>query len=144
MQLDRLVAYCTARGWEEAEVYIDQASGADTRRPALMQMLQDAHRRHFDAILVVRLDRLMRSTLHLLAIVEQLDHDGVALVCLDQPIDTSTGMGRLLLTVLGAVAEFERDLIRERTMDGLARARAKGKRLGRPPKRGSKSHKKAI
>jgi DNA invertase Pin-like site-specific DNA recombinase len=96
-------------------------------------MLKDARARQFDIILIVRIDRLARSTRHLLNILESLQGFGVDLVCTDQEIDTKSPAGKLLFTILGAVSELELDLIRERTKDGLARARAQGKRIGRPP-----------
>lgn len=130
-QLIRLRAYADARDLEIYKEYIDHASGANPNRPALSEMLEAAHRKEFDSILIVRLDRIMRSTMHLLEVVEILDFSRVSLICLDQPIDTRSSTGRLTLSILGAIAEFERDLIRERTLDGLARSK---KKSGRPPR----------
>jgi len=86
-----------------------------------------------DAILIVRIDRLGRSVRNLHNLLEELRHYGVELICADQDIDTSSPSGKLLFSILGAVSELELELIRERTKDGLARAVAQGKRLGRPP-----------
>jgi len=133
-QLLKLREYATRHRWEVYTEYKDFASGAAPSRPQLDRMLGEGRARHYDAILIVRLDRLARSTKQLLTILEEMDRVGVALVCSDQDIDTKSPAGKLLFTVLGAVAELELELIRERTKDGLARARAQGKRLGRPPK----------
>lgn len=132
-QLIKLREYARKHGWDIFEEYVDHASGAKTSRPSFDRMIRAGRARRFDAIVVVRIDRLARSTRHLLNILEDLDQHGVALVCTDQEIDTKSPAGRLLFTILGAVSELELDLIRERTKDGLARARAQGKRLGRPP-----------
>jgi len=96
-------------------------------------MLKDARAHRFDAILIVRIDRLGRSVRNLHNLLAELRHHGVELICTDQDIDTSSPTGKLLFTILGAVSELELELIRERTKDGLARAIAQGKRLGRPP-----------
>lgn len=106
-------------------------SGARNDRPGLQQVMEAARRRQVDAVLVWKLDRLGRSTLDLHANAAALDAAGVRLACVTQAIDTGTPAGKLLFTVLAAVAEFERDTIRERTRLGLARAKAKGKQLGR-------------
>jgi DNA invertase Pin-like site-specific DNA recombinase len=132
-QLLKLRQYAISRGWEIYATYQDYASGASPSRPALDKMIKEGRARHYDTVLIVRLDRLARSVKQLLTILEELDHDGIALVCSDQEIDTKSPAGKLLFTVLGAVAELELELIRERTKDGLARARAQGKRIGRPP-----------
>jgi DNA invertase Pin-like site-specific DNA recombinase len=133
-QLIKLREYAQRHDWEISEVYVDYVSGAKTSRPSFDRMIKDGRARRYDAVVVVRIDRLARSTRHLLNILEDLDRHGVSLVCTDQEIDTKSPAGRLLFTILGAVSELELDLIRERTKDGLARARAQGKRLGRPPK----------
>jgi len=133
-QLLKLRAFATARAYAIIGEYSDEASGASPHREGLERMLKDAYAHRFDAILIVRLDRLARSTRHLLNLLSDLQGYGVDLVCSDQEIDTKSPAGKLLFTVLGAVAELERELISERTKDGLARARAHGKRLGRPPK----------
>ncbi len=106
--------------------------GAKARRPALDRLLANAHRRRFDAVAVWRLDRLARSVRHLVNVAGDLESLGVDLIALDQGIDTSTSAGRFLFHTLAAVGELERDLIRERTVAGVAAARRRGKRLGRP------------
>jgi DNA invertase Pin-like site-specific DNA recombinase len=131
-QLADLNGYVAARGWEP-HVYTDRGvSGAKAGRPALNHLLRDAKRRKIDVLVVWRLDRLGRSLRHLILLLDELAAVGVGFVSLNEGIDTSTPAGRLQLHVLGAIAEFERDRIRERVRAGLARARAQGKRLGRP------------
>jgi DNA invertase Pin-like site-specific DNA recombinase len=121
------------KGWVAGGEYVDQGvSGAKDRRPALDRLVADARRRKVDVILVWALDRLGRSLRHLVLLADELGHLGVDLVCLTQPIDTTTPTGRFTFSVLAAVAEFERELIRERVLAGLARARASGAKLGRP------------
>jgi DNA invertase Pin-like site-specific DNA recombinase len=134
LQLDGLHDYAKVRGFAVVEEYVDEAvSGAKARRPALDQLLADAHRRRFDAVLVWKLDRLGRSLSHLIRVVDTLGSLGVDLVSLGDPgLDTSSPHGRLIFSVMGAVAEFERDLIRERTRAGMASARRRGSRVGRP------------
>ena len=134
LQLDSLRDYANARRFEMVDEYIDEGvSGAKVKRPALDRLLADAHRRRFDAVLVWKLDRLGRSLSHLIRVVDQLGSLGVDLVSLGDPgLDTTNPHGRLIFSIMGAVAEFERDLIRERTRAGLASARRRGKRLGRP------------
>jgi DNA invertase Pin-like site-specific DNA recombinase len=132
-QLHALRAYAQARGLEIAAEYVDHGvSGAKGRRPALDRLMADAQRRRFDAVCVVKLDRLGRSLHHLLSILGELDSFGVAFVSLDDAIDTSTAAGRLFMQMRGAFAEYELDMIRERTRAGLAAAKRRGKRLGRP------------
>ena len=134
LQLDALREYAAARGLQVVGEYVDEGiSGAKNRRPALDRLLADAHRRRLDAVLVWKLDRLGRSLSHLIRLVGQLGSVGVDLVSLSDPgLDTTGPSGRLIFHVMGAVAEFERDLIRERTRAGVAAARRRGKRIGRP------------
>jgi len=132
-QLDALRAYASARGLAVVGEYVDAGvSGARDRRPGLDRLLADAQRRRIDLVACVKLDRLARSVRHLTRLAGGLEALGVDLVVLDQGIDTSTPTGRLTFHVLGAIAEFERDLIRERTRAGMAAARRRGKRIGRP------------
>jgi DNA invertase Pin-like site-specific DNA recombinase len=130
-QLLELRRYCEARGWTSTE-YVDTICGAKDKRPGLDALMVAARRRQFDALLVWRLDRLGRSLSHLVTCIEELAALGVAFVSLNEGIDTDTPAGRLQLHLLAAIAQFERDRIRERVHAGLARARRQGKRLGRP------------
>jgi DNA invertase Pin-like site-specific DNA recombinase len=97
-------------------------------------MVADAMRRRFELVLTTKIDRVARSTPNLYTLLSKLEGRGIKFECTDQDISTNTPTGKLLLAVLAGVAEFERDLIRERTKAGLARARAQGKQLGTPMK----------
>ena len=132
-QLHALRSYAKARGLPVVDEYVDHGvSGAKTRRPALDRLMADARRRRFDAIAVVKLDRLGRSLHHLLVVLGEMEALGVDLVSLDDGLDTSTPVGRLFFQIRGAFAEYERELIRERTRAGMEAARRRGKRIGRP------------
>ena len=133
MQLRELREYCQRRGWNVFVEYVDAGiSGAKEKRPELDRLLADAHRRRFDAVVVWRFDRFARSVSHLLRALETFRSLGIEFVSLSEQVDTSTPAGKLVFTVLGAVAELERSLIVERVRAGIRNARAKGKRLGRP------------
>ncbi|MGH3319191.1 MAG: recombinase family protein [Nocardioidaceae bacterium] len=123
----------TATGCEE--VFIDKASGKLARRPELDKALLSANRAG-DQIVITKLDRLGRSLEHLIELSKLLQARQVDLVVLDQGIDTSTAVGRLFFSIIGAIAEFEHALMSERTMDGLAAARARGRTGGQKPKLG--------
>ena len=113
--------------------YVDRGvSGAKDRRPALDELVKDAKRRRLDVLVCWRLDRLGRNLRHLVTLLEDLQSVGVAFVSLGEGIDCTTPAGKLQLHILAALAEFERERIRERVMAGLQRARAQGKLLGRP------------
>jgi len=132
-QLMKLRSFSESHGWAVYGEYPDERSGADASRPQLDKMLRYARGHAFDAIVIVRLDRIGRSVRNLLNLIDELERSNVKLICTDQEINTSSPGGKLLFTLLGAISEFELELIRDRTKDGLARARAQGKRLGRPP-----------
>src|ERR1700751_6400854 len=100
-------------------------------------LLADARRRRFDVLVVWRLDRLGRNLKHLITLLEELQALGIAFVSLNEGIDATTPAGKLQMHILGAIAEFERARIAERVRAGLVRARAQGKRLGRPPREGA-------
>ncbi len=132
-QLLALRDYSKARGLEVFSEYVDVGiSGSKDSRPALNRLMADARKRRFDAVLVARFDRFARSTRHLVLALEEFDALGVDFISLSESIDTSTPMGRMVYTVIAAVAELERSLIRERVIMGLQRAKAQGKKLGRP------------
>ena len=131
-QLQELRRYIDARGWTGQE-YVDRGvSGAKDRRPALDTLVQDARCRRFDVLVCWRLDRLGRNLRHLVILIEELQSLGVTFVSLGEGIDCTTPAGKLQLHILAALAEFERERIRERVLAGLQRARAQGRRLGRP------------
>jgi DNA invertase Pin-like site-specific DNA recombinase len=133
LQTRELRQFCEARGWQVTGEYLDEGiSGAKDSRPELNRLMADAGRRRFDMVAVWRFDRFARSVSHLLRALEQFNSLGIAFVSLSEQIDTTTPTGKMIFTVLGAVAELERSLIAERVRAGLRNARAKGKRLGRP------------
>jgi DNA invertase Pin-like site-specific DNA recombinase len=135
MQTRELKEYCQRRGWEVFDCYVDNGfSGKKDSRPQLNRMMQDTHQRRFDVVVVWRFDRFARSVSHLLRALETFNSLGVQFVSLSEQVDTSTPTGKMVFTVLGAVAELERNLIVERVRAGLRHARAKGKQLGRPRK----------
>src|ERR1700722_1743705 len=133
MQTRELREYCARRGWELVHEYVDEGvSGAKESRPALNSLMLDARKRRFDVIAVWKFDRMARSVTHLLRVLEEFRSLGIEFISLSESIDTSTPTGKMVFTVLGAVAELERSLISERVRAGLRNARAKGKTLGRP------------
>src|SRR5215813_10715907 len=125
--------YAQRRGFEMIGEYRDEGiSGSKDSRPALDRLMKDARARKFDVVIVARFDRFARSVSHLLRALEEFNHLGIDFVSLSESIDTSTPMGKMIFTVLGAVAELERNLIKERVQMGISRARKQGKQLGRP------------
>jgi DNA invertase Pin-like site-specific DNA recombinase len=133
MQLRELREHVGRRGWQVSGEYVDRGvSGAKDSRPELNRLVADGHRRRFDAVLVWRFDRFARSVSHLLRALETFRALGVEFVSLSEQVDTTTPTGKMVFTVLGAVAELERSLIAERVRAGLRNAKAKGKKLGRP------------
>src|SRR5215469_3831990 len=133
MQTRELEEYCQRRAWNVAGLYVDLGvSGSEERRPELDRLMSDAHRRRFDAVVVWKFDRFARSVTHLLMALDTFRALGIDFVSLSENLDTSTPGGRMVFTVLGAVAELERSLIIERVRAGIRNARAKGKRLDHP------------
>lgn len=134
LQLDELRQVAQQRGWKVVGEFIDEGvSGSATSRPALGQMMDAARRGKLDLVAVWKLDRLGRSIQHLLQILDELQHQGVGFVAVrDSGIDTTSATGRLLLHLLAAFAEYERNLIRERVLAGVRRAQSKGTHCGRP------------
>ncbi len=133
LQLAEIREYAARRGWTIAGEYIDiGVSGSKESRPELNRMMQDAHLRRYDAVVVWKLDRLGRSLKHLVTTIEDLAAYGVTFVSLRDNLDLSTPSGRLMMHIIGAMAEFERELIRERVTAGIAAARRRGARIGRP------------
>ena len=139
-QLYLLREYAVQRGWHIMAEYVDLASATDLRgRKAWRDLLAHVRRGGADLVLVTKLDRAFRSAKDTYDSLAYLEAHKVGFVAATQPIDTTTSTGKLLLGVLAAVAEFELSLIRERTLEGLERAKKQGKKLGRP--RGSKDSK---
>ena len=133
MQIDELRAYCIRRQWDIVEEFIDSGvSGSKESRPALNRLLADAKRRKFDTVLVYRYDRFARSLRQLVNALAEFDALGIHFVSLHEGVDTSTPNGRLVFGIFASIAEFERELIRGRVRSGLAAAKARGTRLGRP------------
>ena len=130
-QMIRLREIAQNRGYEVFDEYVDIASGRNANRPNLDRMMKDAKQHRFDKIIAVKLDRIARSVTNLNNLMNDLYAWNVGIEFIDQPIDTTTPAGKMILTILGAMAEFERELIVERTNDGLKRARTEGKTLGR-------------
>lgn len=136
-QLQELRAHAALHSLPIAAEYVDIASGAKASRPSLDRMLAEAQAKGVTCILAVKLDRIGRSVLNIANLIQDLDKRGIGLLCPGQGIDTrqSSSIGRLQVAMLSAIAAFERDLIRERTLEGLKVARAKGIPLGRPSKK---------
>mgnify|MGYP002682639673 FL=1 len=133
-QLNALREYAGKRAWAISKEYIDEGyTGSNTKRPAFNAMMADARKRKFDVLLVYKLDRLSRSLKDLITTLDDLKSMGIDFISYDNGLDTTTPTGRLIFNVVGAVAEFEKDIIRERVRAGLENAKRKGKRLGRPP-----------
>jgi DNA invertase Pin-like site-specific DNA recombinase len=133
MRLSELREYAARRGWQIIGEFIDLGvSGAKDSRPQLDRMLKDAHARKFDAILVWELDRFARSLKMLVTAIENLTHAGVSFVSLRDNLDLSSPSGRLMLHLLGAMSEFERELIKQRVNAGIKAAKARGTCFGRP------------
>jgi DNA invertase Pin-like site-specific DNA recombinase len=133
MQLEELRAYCKRRGWEIAGEYVDAGiSGSKEHRPALDRLLIGCRKRLVDAVIVYRYDRFARSLRQLVNALEEFRALGIEFVSLHEGVDTSTPNGRLVFGIFASIAEFERELIRDRVRSGLASAKARGKHLGRP------------
>jgi DNA invertase Pin-like site-specific DNA recombinase len=133
VQIRELHEYAERRGWEIVAEYVDEGiSGARERRPALDRLWTDCRKRKVDAVLVYRYDRFARSLRQLVNALDEFRALGIDFVSLHEGVDTSTPNGRLIFGIFASISEFERELIRSRVRSGLAAARAKGKRLGRP------------
>jgi len=133
MQSNELRAFADRVGWQIVGEYIDENfTGSNTKRPAFIEMMNAAKKRKFNILLVWRLDRLSRSLKDLINTIDELGAMGIDFVAMNNNIDTTTPAGKFLFQIIGAVAEFEKDIIRERVISGIANARAKGKRFGRP------------
>src|SRR5271167_1299131 len=132
LQLRELREYCERRGWAVAAEFVDRGvSGSKESRPALDKLMAGGHRRDFDGVVVWKFDRFARSVSHLLRALETFNALGLTFVSLTEAVDTSTPMGKMVFTVLGAVGELERSLIVERVRAGMRTAKSKGKAIGR-------------
>src|SRR3989454_1950379 len=131
-QRNDLRAYCQARGWDDVIEYNDTGSGMRERRPDLDRLMSDVKTRRIDVVVVAAFDRLGRSVRHLVETLELFRHLGVEFISLRESIDTGSPLGTAVFTIIAAIAQLERSLIVERVKSGLRRARAEGKRLGRP------------
>ena len=132
-QLRALREHASRAGWEIVAEFTDHGiSGTREKRPGLDALLADARRRKFDLIAVAALDRLGRNLRHLVTLLDECQHLGVGLVSLREALDLTSPLGRAMFGLVGVLAEVERAWIVERTHAGLRRARAQGKRLGRP------------
>jgi DNA invertase Pin-like site-specific DNA recombinase len=126
--------FARQRGYEVVQEYVDHGiSGTKVRRPALDQMLKDAHRRRFDGVLVWSCDRLARSTKHFLQVLDELHDLEIQFLSMREAIDTEGPLGRAIVVIISAIAELERSLIVERVRAGMRRAKLEGRRIGRRP-----------
>lgn len=133
MQLKELREYCARRGWEIVREYVDkEISGAKEHRPSLDALLADCQKRSVDAVIVYRYDRFARSLRQLVNALEEFRALGIDFVSLHEGVDTSTPNGRLIFGIFASIAEFERELIRDRVRSRIALAKSQGKILGRP------------
>jgi putative DNA-invertase from lambdoid prophage Rac len=132
MQKRELMAYVQARGWKLHLIYEDQLTGTNDKRPAFQACMTDARARRFDVLLVWKLDRFGRSLKDVVNKMSEISELGIDFVCITQQIDLTTSAGRMMSHLLAAFAEFEADMIKSRVRAGIANARAKGTKLGRP------------
>ena len=133
MQIDALRDYAAQRGLEIVEEYVDHGvSGTKSKRPALDRLMDAARKRKLDAVLVYRFDRFARSQRHLVVALEEFQGLGVQFVSYAENLDTNSPIGKAMFAIIAALAELERNIIVERSMEGQRRARARGKRIGRP------------
>jgi DNA invertase Pin-like site-specific DNA recombinase len=134
IQIGELSEYVERRNWQLVGTYQDQISGAKVSRPGLDRLMSDGHQRRFDVVLVWKLDRFGRSLVHCISGIQELASLGIRFIATSQGLDTdeSNPASKLLLHILAAVAQFERELIRERVSAGMRTAKAKGTRSGRP------------
>lgn len=133
-QILDLKAYCDRQGWQIVGMWSDVLSGSKKKRPGIDKMIDEAPFLEVDAIVTVKLDRLGRSLINVIDLVQTLSKLGIAVICTSQGIDTrqSNPAGRMMLGIMAVFAEFERDMIRERTCAGMRLAKSRGKKLGTP------------
>lgn len=132
-QIETIRKFCSDRGWQVTEEIVDRGfSGASDKRPGLAKLLMLVRARKVDGVVCLKLDRLFRSLQHLTRTLSEFEELGICFTAVNDQIDLSTSAGRLMLNVISSFAQFELDLIRERTKLGIENARKKGKHLGRP------------
>ena len=132
-QEDETATFIERRGWQLTDTFVDHGvSGSRERRPELDRLLLDARKRRFDVLVVFRADRLFRSLKHMVVTLDELAALGINFASVNEPFDTTTPSGRLLLHLVSAMAEFEKAILVERTRAGVAAARRRGARIGRP------------
>lgn len=125
--------YAGQRGWIIAKEYVDHGfSGTKDSRPALDVLMADARRRRFDVVLVWKFDRFARSARHLLVALDQFNGLGIDFVSVQDAVDTSSAYGKAMFTIIAAMAELEREIIRQRVLNGVQKAKERGVTLGRP------------
>ena len=134
VQVGELRRYCKARGFKIAHEITDRARGGTDDRPGLKELMRLVRAREVDAVAVVKLDRLFRSLKHLVNTLSEFEALGVKFIATRDQVDLTTPAGRMFVQILGSLAEFERELIRDRILLGLDHARRSGKQLGRPRK----------
>ena len=133
LQLVDLRALAAQRGWNIVDEYVDEGvSGAQASRPQLDRMMQDARRGAFSVVIVWKFDRFARSTQHLLSALDEFRKLNIEFISVREALDTSTAVGKMVFTLLAAIAEFERDLIQERVRAGVKYAQSQGIHCGRP------------
>jgi DNA invertase Pin-like site-specific DNA recombinase len=132
-QLLDLREFAKQRGFELVGEYTDVISGSKAKRPGLDRLMADTRRRRFDIVIVAAFDRMARSVKHFLDVLDELNRLGVEFISLRENIDTGGALGRALLTIIAAIAEFEKSLICERVKAGMRRAKLEGRRIGRAP-----------
>jgi DNA invertase Pin-like site-specific DNA recombinase len=133
MQSSDLRRYCDQRGFEVYKEYSDQGiSGTKDKRPGLDELMADARKRKFDAVLCWRFDRFARSTKHLIISLEEFRNLGIDFISYQENIDTASPLGKAMFTIVSAIAELERNILLERVRAGLKRAKENGAILGRP------------
>ena len=132
-QLHDLRQMASQRGYEIVHEYTDRISGAKAKRPGLDAMMADGRRGKFDVVLVWASDRIARSTKHFLDVLDELKRINIEYVSFRENIDTAGPLGRAIVVIIGAIAEFERSLIVERVRAGMRRARLEGQQIGRQP-----------
>lgn len=135
VQIEELRRYCNARGFHIYEEVVDHGfSGSTDKRPGLRRLQELVRSRKVDVVVVVKLDRLFRSVKHLISTLHEFSDLGIEFISLGEQLDFTTSSGKLLFHIIAAFAEFEKSLITERTRLGLAHAKSKGIKLGRPQK----------